>query len=237
MLTSLAAAGGCLAKDIAMSMRKFRSSLRSTVVGTLLVSALLSGAARAQNAAATDPMASEDDDIIMVTATRREGTVQSVPINIAAVGGAQIEREGLRSLSEAARAIPGINIVDQGPRGGSRIIVRGLSAEPLTNNDNSNDGGGTVATYLGETPIFLELKLNDIERVEVLLGPQGTLYGAGTLGGAIRYMPRRPQLGVTSLDVRANGYNYSAADGVSFDVGATINLWCWIIPGRRFLMR
>lgn len=170
---------------------------------------------------------------IVVTATRRATTVQDTPINIAAVTGAQIEREGLRTLSEATRAIPGINVIDQGGRGGSQIVVRGLNAEPLANNDNSNDGGGTVATYLGETPVFMELKLNDMERVEVLLGPQGTLYGAGTLGGAIRYIPRRPIFGETSMEVRGATYRYSAASSQSFDGGATVNLPL----GDRFAFR
>ncbi|WP_175597283.1 TonB-dependent receptor domain-containing protein [Peristeroidobacter soli] len=161
---------------------------------------------------------------IVVTATRRTTTLQDTPINIAAVTGAQIEREGLRTLSEATRAIPGINVIDQGGRGGSQIVVRGLNAEPLANNDNSNDGGGTVATYLGETPVFMELKLNDMERVEVLLGPQGTLYGAGTLGGAIRYIPRRPSFTEASVEVRGATYRYSAASTQSFDGGATVNL-------------
>ena len=154
---------------------------------------LQTGTAVAQELGSQEPTLNE----VIVTATRRETTVQDTPINIAAVTGAQIEREGLNTLSEATRAVPGINIIDQGGRGGSQIVVRGLNAEPLVNNDNSNDGGGTVATYLGETPVFMELKLNDMERVEVLLGPQGTLYGAGTLGGAIRYIPRRPNFGET----------------------------------------
>lgn len=210
-----------------MSTRLSRSRLLSTVAGTLILSLWSGSNAFAQEANAGSSgggAASEDEGVIIVTATRRDMTVQTAPINIAAIGGEQIEREGLRSISEATRTVPGINIIDQGPRGGSNIVVRGLNAEPLVNNDNSNDGGGTVATYLGETPIFLELKLNDIERVEVLLGPQGTLYGAGTLGGAIRYLPRRPKLGVTSVDVRANGYTYSHADGVSYDAGATFNI-------------
>lgn len=178
----------------------------------------------AQGSASSQSDASSGVEEIIVTATRRATTLQDTPINIAAVTGAQIEREGLRTLSEATRAIPGINVIDQGGRGGSQIVVRGLNAEPLANNDNSNDGGGTVATYLGETPVFIELKLNDMERVEVLLGPQGTLYGAGTLGGAIRYIPRRPRFGETSMEVRGATYRYSEASSQSFDGGATVNL-------------
>ncbi|MEG3182177.1 TonB-dependent receptor [Sphingomonas sp. LT1P40] len=165
-----------------------------------------------------------DDGEIIVTATRRATAIQDAPINIAAVTGAQIEREGLSTLSEAVRAVPGITILDQGPRGGSQIIVRGLNAAPLNNNDNSNDGGGTVATYVGDTPIFVELKLNDMERIEVLLGPQGTLYGAGTLGGAIRYIPRRPSFTERTLEFRGDTYRYSAANSWSVDGGVTINL-------------
>lgn len=210
-----------------MPLGLFRSRLLSSIAGTVVASTLLSGTALAQQAGSAAPADADEaasGNEIVVTATRRATTVQDAPINIAAVTGEQMEREGLGTLSEATRATPGINIIDQGGRGGSNIIVRGLNAEPLNNNDNSNDGGGTVATYLGETPVFIELKLNDMERVEVLLGPQGTLYGAGTLGGAIRYIPRRPEFGKMSAEVRGDTYRYSAAGSQSFDFGATINL-------------
>lgn len=80
-----------------------------------------------------------------------------------------------------------------------------------------------VATYLGEIPIYIDLKLNDMERVEVLLGPQGTLYGAGTMSGAIRYIPIKP-LDRTEIKVRGNGFGYSESDGTGADGGITVNV-------------
>lgn len=198
-----------------------RAGLMSTAAVSAVLSSLLSAPALAQQPS-NDSWGGQDE--IIVTATRRATSIQDTPINIAAVTGEELERSGLGTIAEAVRAIPGINIIDQGGRGGSKVIVRGLNAEPLVSNDNSNDGGGTVATYLGETPVFIELKLNDMERVEVLLGPQGTLYGAGTLGGAIRYIPRRPQFDAMAFEVRGDASRYSAASSQSFDVGATINL-------------
>ncbi|MGB3627044.1 MAG: TonB-dependent receptor, partial [Henriciella sp.] len=160
---------------------------------------------------------------ITVTATRREGTVQDVPINIAAVGAEQIEEQGISELSDLLSFVPGINIVDRGARQGNPIIVRGINADPIGSGDGNNDGGGTVATYLGEVPLFVDLKLNDMERVEVLLGPQGTLYGAGTLAGAIRYIPVKPKFGEDSLEARADLYMYSEAEDFSYDTGFTFN--------------
>ena len=148
-------------------------------------------------------------ETITVTATRRAESVQDVPLNIAAVGGAQIEEQGFDELSDVIAYVPGINVVDRGGRQGNPIIVRGLNADGLGSGDGNNNGGGTVATYVGEIPLFVDLKLNDLERVEVLLGPQGTLYGAGTLGGAIRYIPTKPQFDGDTLDIRAEAYQYS----------------------------
>lgn len=162
-------------------------------------------------------------DTIIVTATRRAEGVQDIPLNIAAVGAAQIEEQGFDELADTLAYVPGINVVDNGGRQGNPIIVRGLNADPITFNDGNNDGGGTVATYLGEIPVFVDLKLNDMQRVEVLLGPQGTLYGAGTLGGAIRYIPNKPDFGGDLLRVRSEISQYSEAESLSYETGFTFN--------------
>ena len=168
------------------------------------------------------PVQAEIEEVI-VTATRRAESVQDIPVNISAVGGTQIEQQGFDDLSELAAYVPGINVVDQGGRDGNRIVVRGLNAEPIVNAFGQENGGGTVATYVGEIPLFVDLRLNDLERVEVLLGPQGTLYGSGTMGGAIRYIPRKPEFDGTSFDIRADAYAYSEGSGVSSDIGFTFN--------------
>ena len=165
----------------------------------------------------------EKSDVIIITATRREESVQEAPINIAAVGEAQIEEQGFTELADVLAYVPGINIVDRGGRQGNPIIVRGLNADPIGPGDGNNNGGGTVATYIGEIPLYVDLKLNDMQRVEVLLGPQGTLYGAGTLGGAVRYIPNRPDFSADSLSVRAEAYQYSEAESISTDAGFTFN--------------
>lgn len=162
-------------------------------------------------------------ETVIVTATRRAEGVQDIPLNIAAVGEAQIEEQGFDELADTLAFVPGINVVDRGGRQGNPIIVRGLNAEPLGSGDGNNDGGGTVATYVGEIPVFVDLKLNDLQRVEVLLGPQGTLYGAGTLGGAIRYIPNKPDFNGDLFSVRSEISQYSEANDLSYEAGFTFN--------------
>lgn len=174
----------------------------------------------------TTPAQAQDMDEIIVTATRRAESIQDIPLNIAAVGGAQIEEQGFGDISELISYVPGINIVDQGGRDGNRIVVRGLNADPVSGGGGGagSDGGGTVASYLGEIPLFVDLRLNDLERVEVLLGPQGTLYGSGTMGGAIRYIPTKPNFEEQEFEVRADAYTYKEGSGISTDTGFTANI-------------
>lgn len=181
------------------------------------ISAAAFSTAWAQQAPATS-------DEIIVTATRRAESVQDIPLNIAAVPAAQIEEQGFGNLTELSAFVPGLHIINQGGHASHPIIVRGLNADPVGPNDGANDGGGTVATYVGEIPLFIDLKLQDLERVEVLLGPQGTLYGAGTLGGAIRYIPKKPQFDAFSAQLRGEAYTYSESDETSTDFGATVNI-------------
>ncbi|MEH6611215.1 MAG: TonB-dependent receptor [Halioglobus sp.] len=160
---------------------------------------------------------------VIVTATRRAESIQDIPLNISALGGGTIKEQGLSSLGEAMQWVPGIHVIDQGSRAADRIIVRGLSASSV-DPAFGNASGGTVATYVGEIPVYVDLKLNDMERIEVLLGPQGTLYGAGALGGAIRYIPNKPQFEETDIEIRGDLYQISEADDLSTDMGFTLNL-------------
>lgn len=200
--------------------QKRRFLLSGSIVALASTGLLAAMPAFAQDDAEQDELRA---DTVIVTATRRAEGVQDIPLNIAAVGEAQIEEQGFNELADTLAYVPGINVVDRGGRQGNPIIVRGLNADPLGSGDGNNNGGGTVATYLGEIPVFVDLKLNDLQRVEVLLGPQGTLYGAGTLGGAIRYIPNKPDFGGDLFKVRSELSQYSEANDLSYEVGATFN--------------
>ncbi|NNE56627.1 MAG: TonB-dependent receptor [Hellea sp.] len=165
-----------------------------------------------------------NEDEIIVTATRRAESIQDIALNISAVGGEQIEQQGFDDISELTAFVPGISIADQGGRDGNRIVVRGLNAENISNAFGQENGGGTVATYVGEIPLYVDLRMNDLQRVEVLLGPQGTLYGAGTMGGAIRYIPNKPDFDDELFEVRTDVYGYNHGSGLSSDTGFTANV-------------
>lgn len=202
-----------------LSRKALLSSISALALPLIAVAAPQSSLAAEADAEATS--VSE----LVVTATRRDTTIQETPVNIAAVGDAQIKQQGFANLGEITRFVPGIFVVDHGARSDNTIVVRGLNATSLGSGDGlSNNGGGTVATYLGDIPIFVDLKLNDMERVEFLLGPQGTLYGAGTLGGAIRYIPKRPKIGVSEGEMRGDLYGYSHGSNASTNTGFTFNL-------------
>ena len=146
-------------------------------------------------------------------------------MSISAVTGADIERRAIDNLTELARWTPGLTVVDQGARGSNVVIVRGLHTDALNGSEaagNSYNNG--VATYLGDIPLAIDLRLHDIERVEVLLGPQGTLYGAGTLAGAVRYLPRRPDTERRMLEVRGDLFGLAHGGAPGSDAGLTFNL-------------
>ena len=162
---------------------------------------------------------------IVVTATRREASVQDIPFNIVALGPDALEQQRITNLSEFARAVPGLYVADQGPRGGNLMTVRGLNVSSLNANESLGNGtGGTVATYLGDIPLYVDLKMIDLQRVEALLGPQGTLYGAGTLGGAIRYIPNRPNPERTEFELGGRTYTLGHSDGIGYDLHGVVNV-------------
>jgi iron complex outermembrane receptor protein len=156
---------------------------------------------------------------IEITATRRSGSVQEAPLNITALTSDTLSEQNIGDLDDVARWVPGLTVTDQGGRNDSPIVVRGLN----TNSSGPGSDGGTVATYVGEIPLFINMRLNDIERVEVLIGPQGTLYGAGTLGGAIRYIPKKVELDTVEGQVYGDIFSLSESDSVGGEGGFVFN--------------
>jgi len=164
-------------------------------------------------------------EVIVVTASRRETLVQDAPYTVTALSGADLERNRLTGLTAVARFVPGLTVVEQGARGTDLMTYRGLNVRSMDANDFlDNSSGGTVQTYLGEIPIYLDLKMTDVERVEFLAGPQGTFYGAGTLGGAVRYIPKAPDLDTFSIGVHGDIYDVSHSDDAGYETDAVINV-------------
>ena len=156
---------------------------------------------------------------IVVTATRRANTVQDIPINIMAIRGSELRDQRLFGLNEISLMVPGMQVVDRGPRDDvTDMIARGLNTSGLGPGFTSN----SVGVYIGEVPLPLDLKTHDLERVEVLIGPQGTLYGSGTLTGAVRYIPVKPR-DEFEFTVRATAMSLDHSDGFGSDIGFTVN--------------
>lgn len=196
----------------------FKPSLLTLAISSVVSSVfLLPNAALAQEEVAAKNKSLE---VIEVTATRRSGSVQNAPLNITALDADIMKDQNINELADVARWVPGLTITDQGGRSGSPIIVRGLN----TNSSGPSSDGGTVSTYINEIPVSVDMRLVDIERVEVLIGPQGTLYGAGTLGGAIRYMLKQPELDFTSLEVYGDLFQTKESDSLGGEGGFIFNL-------------
>ena len=167
----------------------------------------------------SEKVVDEGIERIQVTASRRASTVQEAPLNITALDGDVMKDQKITELADVARWVPGLSVVDQGGREGSPIIVRGLN----TNSAGPESESGTVATYIGEIPLVVDMKIIDVERIEILIGPQGTLYGAGTLGGAIRYLPNKPILDETSGSLYGDIFSLSESDDTGGEAGFVFN--------------
>lgn len=136
---------------------------------------------------------------VIVTAQKRETSLQDVPFSVAALTQDDMRASGVNNIVDLARNVAGLTIADIGP-GQSQIAIRGISSGQVV-----RDQPGVkpqVGVYLDESPISIalftpDLELFDLDRVEVLRGPQGTLFGAGSESGTLRYITAQPKLGVT----------------------------------------
>jgi iron complex outermembrane receptor protein len=156
-------------------------------------------------AVAAAQTAAEVEEVI-VTATKRASTIQDVPFSINAQTQEDIQRSGASNLEDLSRNVAGLTIQNLGP-GQSQVSVRGVSAGQVV-----RDQPGVkeqVGVYLDESVISLslftpDLDLFDLDRVETLRGPQGTLFGSGSVGGTIRYITKQPRLDRTEGLVEGN---------------------------------
>ena len=169
------------------------------------------------------PAASDPE--IVVTATKRATTLLDVPFSINAQTEADIQRSGANTLEDLSRNVAGLTIQNLGP-GQSQVSVRGVSAGQVV-----RDQPGVkeqVGVYLDESVISLSLftpdiDLYDLNRVETLRGPQGTLFGSGSVGGTIRYITNEPDMDTMSGSLEGN-FNVLAGGDIGGHLKGMINL-------------
>ena len=178
---------------------------------SLMAAVLASGSALAQQ---TEPQAAEPAaaparvaarpgalEEVVVTATRREESLSKVPISVTALTQETMDQKGIKDFQDIVRYTPGVSIDNSGT---NAISIRGIS---------SSGGAGTTGIYIDDTPIQMRNvgfspddtlpKTFDLERVEVLRGPQGTLFGSGSEGGTVRYILTQPRVNGSSTYVRS----------------------------------
>ena len=195
------------------------------------IAAILGGSAGLVHAApATDTTADTSSEIqeITVTAQRRTENAQDVPITLQAMTGETLKQLNVSTFDDFIKYVPNVTSANLGP-GQSSIFMRGLSVG-VTGQQGTGTTGPipNVAVYLDEQSTALpgrnlDVYAADMERIEVLEGPQGTLFGSGAEAGVVRYITNKPKLDVTEGDVNA-GYSYTAGGDPNSNVDAMLNL-------------
>jgi iron complex outermembrane recepter protein len=184
-------------------MHSCRPTLAQVVVA---VAVLASTRAVAQTVASTATDSSGMSEIV-VTAEKRNSTVQDTPISISALSGDQLQAQGISGISGVVESVPGLSMRTAGP-GQTELEMRGLSS--------SGGASPTVGFYLNDYPltapaaslvgkVVIDPDLYDLNRVEVLRGPQGTLYGSGSMGGTVKLVTNSPSLNQFEGSVDAFG--------------------------------
>jgi iron complex outermembrane recepter protein len=184
----------------------------------------------AADVADTPDAASADTlQVVTVTAQRRTQSIQDVPITIQAITGEQLQQMNVVTLEDVVKYLPNVTFGADGPGGGD-IFMRGLSAGGNGGNQSTSTFAPfpNVAVYLDDQSAQfpgrnLDIYMVDMERVEVLEGPQGTLFGGGAEAGAIRYITNKPNLTTTSGNVQA-GYGITAHGDPNESLNATLNV-------------
>ncbi len=166
--------------------------------------------------AATSQQASSEIEEIVVTATKRAVPLQDAPVTIQAIGSRELENQNIQEFSDYVKYLPNVNAGGRGP-GQNEIYIRGAAVDAINITVAESQGSApNVALYLDEQPVTaggrnLDVYISDMERIEVLPGPQGTLYGASSMAGTVRLITNKPV--IDEFDASFNGSWSSTAEG------------------------
>src|SRR3984957_11685311 len=212
----------CSSANNGMNMAQDKLKWLAYFCGTPALAGIIAGSAVAQQQSHSDAGQLEE---IIVTAEKRESTVQTTPISLTAVTGADIQDRGLANLDNLVQSVPGVSIRTSGP-GMGEFEMRGIAStggNSPTVGFYYDDVSLTAPSASNEGKIVISPALYDLNRVEVLRGPQGTLYGSGSMGGTIKVVPNAPNL--DSFDASAQA-TFGDTDHGGFDhaENAMVNL-------------
>ena len=182
-------------------------------LGALAIAQAAAAQASETPAAAPQVTVGTDGDIV-VTARRRAETLRDVPIAISAISGAQLDASGIHDIVAVAQSVPNLSLkASRGTNSTLTAFIRGVGQQDPVAGFESGVGLYLDDVYLNR-PQAAVLDVIDVERIEVLRGPQGTLYGRNTIGGAVKYVTRRINPKNAEVSLRATYGNYNEADGV-----------------------
>jgi outer membrane receptor protein involved in Fe transport len=179
------------------------------------------------NQRASAPPADSSLQEVTVTATRRAESVLEIPYNISAVTAVDIQNSGAVDVETLSTMVPGLQAPNEGLRGNElpQFTIRGLNVSP--NGESSTTPGGEaplVSMYSDDTPLEANLKMTDLARVEVLRGPQSTLYGSGAVGGTVRLIHNQPDTTRSTFEVSVDGSQTYHATGPSGSIDTIFNV-------------
>jgi iron complex outermembrane receptor protein len=196
------------------------------IVSTGLFGAALASEAFAQQAAAPVERRGDGLEEIVVTAQKRESTVETTPISITAISGTDLQDRGITDITSLVQSVPGVSMRTSGP-GQTELEMRGMTS--------SGGNSSTVGFYLDDTPltapasaqngkVIIDPNLYDLNRIEVLRGPQGTLYGSGSMGGTIKLVSNAPDPSGFDASSQVIFAGMDHSDGLSSTENAMLNL-------------
>jgi iron complex outermembrane recepter protein len=196
----------------------------STALMLLALSAQQAVAQTAAPAAEAPKAQAAAAETIVITATKRGTPAHRVPINVSALGEEQLREENITDLKKLIANSPSIDAPANSARFADSVTVRGLNISSVSANNIEWFTRSTLSYYLDDAPLpNIAYRIKDIARVETLLGPQGTLYGGGSLGGTIRYITNQPVFGKTEGRISTSFYQ-TRFGGLSNDTDGVVNL-------------